>query len=210
MIAHLHLRLQHPFARQEGTLQVAKPRISPAARTATPSRLTVTRPELLPDGTDRQFRQLVHGLFGFLAIHETIRTGHAKAIGLAGIEYTVLISIAHLAQDGDVNVSTVATHLHLTGAFITTACQRLQAIGLIDKQIDPKDRRRVTLTVTGEGRHRLAALAPAQARVNDAEFGCLSRAEFLSLLDIVQRLIISGEQAVALQKYLETAAEADA
>jgi hypothetical protein len=53
--------------------------------------LTTSRPELLVGGRDREFRHLVHGLFGFAAHHERIRGGHAKVIGLAGIEYTVLI-----------------------------------------------------------------------------------------------------------------------
>ena len=87
--------------------------------------LTTSRPELLRGGSDREFRHLVHGLFGFAAHHERIRSGHAKVIGLAGIEYTVLIAIAHLSQDGDVNVKTVADHLYLSGAFITAVAGRL-------------------------------------------------------------------------------------
>lgn len=164
--------------------------------------LTVSRPELLVRGSDRDFRRLVHGLFSFLGSHEEIRAGHARHIGLAGIEYTVLISIAHLAQDGPVGVSAIAQHLRLTGAFITTVVQRLQAIGLVDKRTDARDRRRVTLTVTAEGRRRLVTLAPVQRQINDVEFGCLSQAEFTQLLDIIERLIASGEQAVALQRYL--------
>jgi MarR family transcriptional regulator, organic hydroperoxide resistance regulator len=165
--------------------------------------LTVSRPELLPGGTDREFRRLVHGLFGFLSLHETIRSGHARAIGLAGIEYTVLISIGHLALEGEVNVRSVAAHLYLTGAFITNVCNRLQALGLIDKRVDTKDRRRVSLSVTNEGRQRLAALAPMQRQVNDAEFGSLTRDEFQFLAGMIDRLVESGERAVALQKYLE-------
>src|SRR5688500_4096888 len=65
--------------------------------------LTISRPELLSDGRDRRFRHLVHALFGFAAHHERIRSGHARVIGLAGIEYPVLIAIAHLSLDGDVN-----------------------------------------------------------------------------------------------------------
>src|SRR5579872_3228224 len=94
--------------------------------------LTTSRPELLVDGRDRQFRHLVHGLFGFAAHHERIRGGHARVIGLAGIEYTVLIAVAHLSQDGDVNVKTVADHLYLSGAFITSVAGRLVKLGLIE------------------------------------------------------------------------------
>jgi DNA-binding MarR family transcriptional regulator len=170
------------------------------ARAAMP--LTISRPELLFEGRDRKFRHLVHALFGFAANHERIRTGHGKVIGLAGIEYTVLISIAHLSRDGDVNVKTVADHLYLSGAFITSVTRRLLQIGLIHKRIDTGDRRRVTLTVSNKGRAALERLAPVQRQVNDVEFGCLSREEFEFLTDIVDRLIDSGARAVALQNYL--------
>jgi DNA-binding MarR family transcriptional regulator len=144
----------------------------------------------------------VHGLFGFAAHHERIRSGHARVIGLAGIEYTVLIAIAHLSQDGDVNIKSVAEHLYLTGAFITAVAGRLLRRGLIHKDIDPQDRRRVTLTVSDKGRAALERLAPLQRSVNDVEFGCLTRSEFEFLTGLVDRLIDSGARAVALQNYL--------
>jgi DNA-binding MarR family transcriptional regulator len=184
----------------------ARPRQRPTSRRATdptePLPLTISRPELLPDGRDRQFRHLVHALFGFAAHHERIRTGHGKVIGLAGIEYTVLIAIAHLSLDGDVNVKTVADHLYLSGAFITSVTQRLLKLGLIHKKVDAGDRRRVTLTVSNKGRAALERLAPIQRQVNDVEFGCLSQQEFELLTNIVDRLIESGARAVALQSYL--------
>ena len=167
-----------------------------------PPPLTVSRAELLSNGRDRPFRHLVHGLFGFAAHHERIRGGHARVIGLAGIEYTVLIAIAHLSSDGDVNVKAVADHLYLSGAFITSVAGRLLRHGLIRKDADLEDRRRVTLTVSAKGRAALERLAPIQRKVNDAEFGCLSRQEFELLTGIVDRLIESGARAVALQNYL--------
>ena len=144
----------------------------------------------------------MHALFGFASHHERIRSGHGKAIGLAGIEYTVLISIAHLSADGEVNVKTVADHLYLSGAFITAVTQRLLQLGMIHKRIDTGDRRRVTLSVSNKGRAALERLAPIQRQVNDVEFGCLSHEEFALLTDIVDRLIDSGARAVALQGYL--------
>jgi MarR family transcriptional regulator, organic hydroperoxide resistance regulator len=165
--------------------------------------LTISRPDMLVNGSDRHFRRLVHGLFGFFARHEAVRSGHGARIGLAGIEYTTLISIRHLdAEEGDVNVNRVAEHLHLSGAFVTTVTNKLLKRGLIHKSIDPSDRRRVKLQVSGKGDALLAELAPAQRQVNDIQFGCLSQAEFLQLLDLVERLIASSEDAVRLQVYL--------
>jgi MarR family transcriptional regulator, organic hydroperoxide resistance regulator len=166
--------------------------------------LTVSRPELIVNGSDAEFRELVHNLFGFFALHERIRRGHGKVIGLAGIEYTVLIAIAHLAAAGDANVKMVADHLHLSGAFITSTTQDLLQLGLIHKTMDMADRRRVTLTISGKGRAALEKLAPRQRRVNDVEFGCLSREEFKALNKLMRRMIECGDRAVALQAYLST------
>lgn len=183
-------------------LATAQPR--KASRRRQPIPLTISRPELIVDDSDRRFRELVHNLFGFFALHERIRGGHGKFIGLAGIEYTVLIAIGHLAVDGDVNVKTVAEHLHLSGAFITATTNRLLRLGFIHKMVDTADRRRVTLTVSSKGRAALEKLAPLQRRINDIEFGCLSRQEFHALNNLLMRLIKDGERAVALQNYLLT------
>lgn len=196
-------RRHAPASREPTTPSRRNGRARPA-----PLPLTTSRPELLSGGSDRQFRHLIHGLFGFAAHHERIRNGHARVIGLAGIEYTVLIAIAHLSRDGDVNIKAVADHLYLSGAFITSVAGRLLRMGLIHKRADAGDRRRVTLTVSEKGRGALDRLAPIQRRVNDVEFGGLSRQEFELLSEIIDRLIDNGARAVALQNYLLSELEA--
>lgn len=163
--------------------------------------LTVSRPELLNNGTDRDFRRLVHNIFAFMARHETIRDGHARHIGLAGIEYTILISIGHLGLDGDVNVKTVADHLHMSGAFVTTVTSKLQTLGLVGKTQDSADRRRIALAITDKGKALLRQLAPYQCEINDVEFAPLSKEQFYTLSKILEDLIASSDKAVALQQY---------
>ena len=163
--------------------------------------LTVTRSELLNDGTDRDFRKLVHNIFAFMARHETIRDGHARQIGLAGVEYTILISIGHLGLDGDVNVKTIADHLHMSGAFVTTVTSKLQTLGLIEKTQDSVDRRRISLAITEKGKALLRQLAPYQREINDVEFGPLSREDFQTVSRILEALIDSSDKAFALQRY---------
>jgi DNA-binding MarR family transcriptional regulator len=176
-----------------------KPR---SRRSDVPAPLTISRPELLINGSDRHFRRLVHGLFGFLARHEAVRAGHAARIGLVGIEYTVLISIRHLAvEEADVSVNRVAEHLFLSGAFVTTVTNKLVKRGLIHKLPDPSDRRRVRLEVAEKGSALLAELAPVQRQVNDVQFACLSTAEFLHLLEMTERLIECSNRAIRLQSY---------
>lgn len=166
--------------------------------------LTISRDALLVDGGDQVFRKLVHALFAFNVRHETIRDGHAKRIGLAGTEYTILISIAHLSLDGPVNVKSVAEHLHVTTGFITNTTRKLQSRGLVEKTQDRTDKRRTILTVTGKGLALLEELAPFQRKVNDAEFASLTREDFLRLSGAIERLVESSEKAIALQAEIDT------
>jgi MarR family transcriptional regulator, organic hydroperoxide resistance regulator len=173
-----------------------KPRAAPP--------LTISRLEMLVDGSDRAFRSLVHGLFAFLARHEAVRAGHGARIGLVGIEYTVLISIGHLGvHEGDVSVNRIAEHLYLSGAFVTTVTNKLLQRKLIHKTPDPNDRRRVRLEISEKGWALLAELAPVQRQVNNVQFDCLSATEFKQLGKMIDRLIDSSNRALRLQAYFE-------
>jgi len=185
----------------------AAPRRTEAASARSSLPLTVTRPELLSDGTDRDFRKFVHNLFAFMARHEAIRDGHARQVGLAGVEYTILISIGHLGLDGDVNVKTVADHLHMSGAFVTTVTSKLQTLGLVEKAQDSVDRRRIALAITEKGKALLRKLAPYQREINDVEFGSLSRDEFAAASRILEELIVCADKAFALQRYKSSMGE---
>ena len=167
--------------------------------------MTVSRQELIVDGSDHDFRRLVHGLFAFLARHEAVRSGHGSVIGLAGIEYTVLISIGHMnVEERSVSVNRLAEHLHLSGAFVPTLTNRLAKLGLVHKEQDTEDRRRVNLRISTRGRELLAELAPTQRQVNDVQFEPLGREEFLWLIDMVEKLIKSSDRAMQLQTYLSS------
>lgn len=187
-----------PRSKDSRSIRVAdkKPRVAPP--------LTISRPEMLVDGSDRAFRSLVHGLFAFLARHEAVRAGHGARIGLVGIEYTVLISIGHLGvHESDVSVNRIAEHLYLSGAFVTTITNKLLQRKLIHKTPDPNDRRRVRLEISEKGWALLAGLAPVQRQVNDVQFDCLSATEFKQLSKMIDRLIDSSNRALRLQAYFE-------
>ena len=177
-------------------------RPSPRKRAA-PAPLTVSRRELLTGSDDRKFRELVHAFFAFQARHEAIRDGHAAFIGLAGIQYTILISIGHLEAEGAVTVKTVCDHLRMSSAFIAVETAKLVARGLIEKARDPKDARRTLLRTTPQGYALLAKLAPAQRVVNDIEFGGISQRDFAQLHRIMGRLIENCDAALAMQRLLE-------
>ncbi len=164
--------------------------------------LTVSRPELQIDGSDREFRGFVHGMLAFAARLEAVRSGFASLIGLTGIQYTILISVNHLERQGDVSVSMIADHLHVSGAFVTTETGKLLKFGLLTKRPDPQDGRRVCLSITRRGRDLLRRLAPTQVQVNDVLFEFLDAAEFRHFRGMVDRMTACGDRAVDLLDYL--------
>lgn len=186
---------------------------APAARrkrgSASPPPLTVSRAALLEGNDDRRFRELVHAFFAFQARHEAVRDGHAAFIGLAGVQYTILIAIGHLEAEADVTVKTVCDHLRVSSAFIAVETAKLVERGLIEKARDPKDARRTLLRTTPQGYALLARLAPVQRAVNDLEFGGITKRDFLQLHRIMTRLIGNCDAALAMQRLLELPASRD-
>jgi MarR family transcriptional regulator, organic hydroperoxide resistance regulator len=176
----------------------------------TPRRPTVSKPQLLVDGNDSAFRSFIHDFLAFSAIVSDIRAGFGERLGMTGIGYTTLISIAYLQGRAGIGVNAVAEHLHLSGAFITTEVAKLVRAGLVHKGVNAKDKRRVQLTVTPAGRKLLNDLVVVQAPVNDTLFDCLSAAEFAQLRNMLARLVPCGVRALSLLSYLTETQEAEA
>ena len=171
--------------------------------------LTVSRAELLTDGTDREFRELVHAFFACQGRHETLRDGHAAHVGLPGIQYTILIAIRHLEAEGDLSAKQLTDHLHCSSAFVAMETGKLVRAGLIVKERDPHDARRICLRTTPLTRVKLATLAPVQRRVNDLEFAGLTRSDFKNLARIINSLITNCDAAIALQRHIEPGGSRD-
>ncbi|MCK8784421.1 MarR family winged helix-turn-helix transcriptional regulator [Roseomonas sp. NAR14] len=165
--------------------------------------MSVSRPELLVDGSDAEFRQMLHDTLAFAAQIQEIRNNLGAAIGLSGAQYTILMTVAHGqdAPDG-LGINQVAAKLHLSGAFVTIEVNRLVAAGLVEKQVNPEDRRRVLLSTTAKGRALLVELRSLQQPVNDALFDGLSRTEFQRLRALMAKLVLTGEQSLNLVKFL--------
>ena len=163
---------------------------------------TASRPELLEHGSDARFRSLIHDMLAFSGHIEAIRNGFGEEIGLSGPQYTILIAVAHLEGGSGIGINALASHVHLSSAFVTTEVNKLVTTRLMTKRPNPDDRRRVLLTVAPAGWKRLDALAPHQRQINDALFGALGRNDFLALSRIMAELVPCAQRAAALQEFL--------
>jgi len=175
---------------------------SPAAKPRSVRPPITARAELLVNGSDREFRHLVHNFFSFLALHTAIRDVYAACVGLSGPQYTILLCIQHLAADGPVNVGDVADELRLSGSFVTVETNKLEKAGLISKKRQRPDRRVVSLAVTARGNALLNSIAPIRRKVSNVQFSALDGEEFRVLAPVIKKLIPCGERALSLLNFM--------
>jgi MarR family transcriptional regulator, organic hydroperoxide resistance regulator len=177
------------------------------SRTAKPKRTsyapaiepTVSSPHLMVDGSDRAFRQFIHDGLAFFSRLQTVRSRLGAVIGLSGTQYTVLIAVARLSgEDERIGVNQVAEHLHFSGAFVTTEINKLVARGVVRKDVDSEDRRRVILTVSPKGRALLVELAALQRPVNDMLFRGLSASDFRKMRKLMSGMVDAADEATRL------------
>ncbi|HIH2746027.1 MarR family transcriptional regulator [Burkholderia aenigmatica] len=165
--------------------------------------LSITTGACLVDGTDAAFRCLVNGLLPFAVRLQSVRDGFGSLIGLTGIQYALLTSIAHFPPDDAVTVDRLADQLHLSVAYVTIETDKLRKYGLVEKQRRPEDRRSTRLTITSAGSALLRGLARRQQDINNVLFEGITSAEFKVLCSLVDRLVINGDRATLdLNQYL--------
>jgi DNA-binding MarR family transcriptional regulator len=108
--------------------------------------------------TARDYRALAgfrHALRQFLAFSEDAA---AKA-GLTPAQHQALLAIKGMPGAGQISVGDLAQWLGVRHHSCVGLVERLVALGLIAKQADPADRRRVFLKLTAKAERKLEALS---------------------------------------------------
>lgn len=162
---------------------------------------TVSHPPLIVDGSDREFRALVHDLIAFSNKLDACREAFAAIAGVSVIQYEILMLLSRLAPQG-LAVGDVAGRLHRSTAFITIESTKLVRRGLLEKLDDPEDGRRVRLCATRKGDDLVKRLAPVQRQVNDLLFACLDAGRFQLLRDLARDLAACGDRGAAFAQFL--------
>jgi len=160
---------------------------------------TVSRPALLVDGSDAEFRRLIHDLIAYGHRLDACRDAFAAIAGVSGVQYEILMLLSRTAG---LAVGEVAARLHRSGAFITIEANKLVARGILEKASDPADGRRVLLKCNGRARALLERLAPYQRRINDVLFERLDARRFRQLRLLARDLVASGDRAVTMLDFM--------
>jgi MarR family transcriptional regulator, organic hydroperoxide resistance regulator len=159
--------------------------------------LSTSIPELLTDGSDHQFRQLIQDTMGFSIRFQALRAKIGELAGLSGPQYSLLIAVAHVAG-GDITVNRLAERLHISATFVTAESNALKKMGLLAKRANPADGRSVLLGLTAKGHQLIEDVLPAVRELNDEIFCGCSRREFTILGAVMARLVHSIDDALAI------------
>jgi DNA-binding MarR family transcriptional regulator len=170
-----------------------------ARRKPVPPPPTVSRAALLIDGSDAEFRRLIHDLIAYGHRLDACRDAFAAIAGISGVQYEILML---LSRSAGLAVGEVAARLHRSGAFITIEANKLVARGILEKASDPADGRRVVLKCTPRAQALLERMAPYQRRINDVLFERLDARRFRQLRLLARDLVASGDRAVAMLDFM--------
>src|SRR6476646_8651607 len=148
--------------------------------------VTVSRAALLVEGSDAEFRGLIHDLIAYGHRLDACRDAFASIAAVSGAQYEILMLVS---RSEGVSVGDVASRLHRSGAFITIEANKLVARGILDKASDPSDGRRVILRANARSHDIMEQLAPHQRRINDVLFARLDAKRFRQLRALARDLV---------------------
>jgi MarR family transcriptional regulator, organic hydroperoxide resistance regulator len=170
-------------------LRFKRPVPAPDQAAAEALPLSVTRPEILIDGSDREFRRLIHRMLIGQARLDVVRECIAERIGVSGTQYTMLMSVLHLQGAAGVSITALADYLEVTGPHVTGIVGKLVAGGFVRKAVNPKDRRGVLVKLTPAGRKKLLQAFAFISAVNDRLFEGVGREEYRAVASFNAKFI---------------------
>jgi DNA-binding MarR family transcriptional regulator len=151
--------------------------------------LSVTHPALLLDGSDREFRRLIHRMLIGSVRLSAVRESIAGRIGVSGTQYTMLMSVLHLQGTDGISIGALSDYLDVTGPHVTGIVGTLVKQGLLRKAVNPKDRRGVLVSLSPVGRKRLLQAFDFISSVNDRLFEGVSREEYRTVANFNARFV---------------------
>jgi MarR family transcriptional regulator, transcriptional regulator for hemolysin len=119
---------------------------------------------------------------------KAMRVAFEETLAAAGGSLGTWIVLSALSDEGVINQTVLAGHVHVEGATITHHIDRLEELGLVRRVLDPTDRRvrKIELTAAGTRLHRrlLAAVKELEAQATEG----ISKAEQDQLRRTLERI----------------------
>src|SRR4030081_3444032 len=98
---------------------------------------------------------------------QEIRYFWAKALGISGPQWMILMALADLDQGEGVPVKVVSKMLHVDPSFVTTQSKMLEKKGFMRRKTSEDDARVVQMSLTDKTYKHIASLASQQEALNE-------------------------------------------
>jgi MarR family transcriptional regulator, organic hydroperoxide resistance regulator len=126
-------------------------------------------------------RQLAWEIAAINVHLQEIRYFWAKALGISGPQWMILMALADLDQGDGVPVKVVSKMLHVDPSFVTTQSKMLEKKGFMRRKTSLDDARVVEMSLTDKTYKHIAGLASEQEALNDFIFAEFSERELIEL-----------------------------
>jgi len=97
---------------------------------------------------------------------QEIRHFWARALGISGPQWMILMALADLDQGEGVPVKVVSKMLHVDPSFVTTQSKMLEKKSFVRRKTSDEDARIVQMSLTDKTYKHMAGLASQQAKLN--------------------------------------------
>jgi DNA-binding MarR family transcriptional regulator len=173
-----------------------------SAPSAEVNKLTVTLPELLIDGSDLKFRELIADLFAAAAGMLALRRALAAAVALSAAEFAILLATWQQERKGEVGITSLAREVHVAATNVTAEVGKLVRKGILHKRPHPRDTRAVLINVTEKGHAILALLTPVLRDINDRLFVGNSARDINAVGRFLRHIAIETPYSISIAKTL--------
>lgn len=119
---------------------------------------------------------------------EELRYFWAKALGISGPQWMILMALADLDRNDGVPVNAVSKKLHVDSSFVTTQSKLLEKKGFLRRKTSAEDARIVKMSLTDKTYKHMAGLASQQEALNEFIFAELSDKQLGELTETLDML----------------------
>jgi MarR family 2-MHQ and catechol resistance regulon transcriptional repressor len=136
----------------------------------------------------------VHLWLVLMKAHRAIARHAAKSIEPSGLGQSDFAVLEVLLNRGPQKVNDIGRRIELTSGSITTAIDRLEARGLVVRELDDADRRSRVVRLTPAGRAHIGGVFAQHAAALEAASSGLTKAERKTLIALLKKLGLGAER----------------